>query len=1037
MKFLKLRFLHVICLLFALNMWAQDTAVSGQVTDETGLPVPGASVLVKGTQNSTSTDIDGKYQIMAGPNATLVISFVGYATIEEAINSRTTINVSLAPSVQTLEEVVVVGYGTQKKSVVTGAISSVKAAQLENLPLTRVEQSLQGRVSGVTIFANAGQPGSSSTVRVRGLTSFGNSNPLFIIDGVQTDNVSVLNQSDIESIEVLKDAASAAIYGTRAANGVILINTKKGKKGKMMVNYNGFAGSSQASRKLDLLDATQYATLRNEQYANGYTSGEFRLPFPNTALGKGTDWQSQIFNKNAQRSQHELSLSGGNDTSNFFLSFGLLDQEGIVTSDISQYNRKTIRLNSDHKITKWLTVGEKVTFSREKNIGLGNTNGEFGGPLASAINLDPTTPAIVTDPTTQPNASVYQNNAYAVRDANGNYYGISNEVQQEITNPLAYTQTRLGNYDWADNFLGSVYAEITPLEGLKLKSQVTGKQAYYGNESFTPISYLNANNNTQKNSLFRSANQTFLWNIENTISYNKLVAGHNFTLLVGQAAYVDNIGKGQGTTYQNQPVNTHGEASFNWPTIAADITSYAYTNVKNTLSSYFARFTYDYKERYLLTGIVRRDGSSKFGANYKYGTFPSFSAGWNISKEAFWKENNVVNQLKLRGGYGVTGNDNIQQFGYLALIGGGYNYTIGTDGNVVIGNTLTRASNPNLRWEETTMTNIGIDATVLTDLTLSLEYYRKATDGILGDVPIPAYVGTSGSPRGNVAAMKNTGFEIEAAYRKNFGDLHFTANGNFSTLKNTITDVGPGRDHLDGPTVQSYNYPITRSEVGSTYNGFYGFVNQGIFQNQAEIDGYKSADGTAIQPDAKPGDFKWADLDGDGTITEKDRKYLGQPMPDFTYGLTLNFEYKGVDLTLFGQGVGGNTIFQGLRRLDIPTANWQTSALNRWNGEGTSNTYPRLTTDDRNGNFTKPSNFYLQDGDYFRLKVVQLGYSLPNDLLKKVNIAKIRIYATAENLLTFTKYTGYDPEIGGDVMGIDRGYYPQARSFMLGCNLQF
>ncbi len=1040
MKLLKLRFFHVICLLFALTSWAQESVVSGQVTDETGLPVPGASIYVKGTQNGVSSDIDGKYQIKTDNGATLQFSFVGYATQEVAVAGKKEINVQLVPSTNVLEEVVVVGYGTQKKSVVTGAISSVKAEQLENLPLTRIEQSLQGRTSGVTIFANSGQPGSSATVRVRGVTSFraDANNPLFVVDGVVMDNISFISQSDILSMEVLKDAASAAIYGTRAASGVILVTTKKGKSGKISVTYNGFGGVSRAARKLDLLNAEQYAALRNEQYANGYNGvGDFKLPYPNVGTyGKGTDWQSKIFNDSAARQQHEFSLSGGNDKSNFFASFSYTDQEGIVTSQISNYLRKTLRLNSNHKVTSWLNVGQTFTYSREKTIGLGNTNSEFGGPLASAINLDPTTPAIVTDPSTRPNPSDYSQ-TFSVKDAAGNYYGISDAVQQEMTNPLAYVQTRLGNYDWADNILGSAFAEITPTEGLKFRSQVSGKQAYYGSESFTPKSYMGPNSNTLRNSLFRSQNQSFLWNIENTVSYSKNIAGHNFTVLVGQGAYVNNIGYGQGTTYYNQPVNNHADASFNWSTPAIDIQSYAFDNARNTLSSVFGRITYDYKERYLLTAIVRRDGSSKFGSNKKYGVFPSFSLGWNVNKEQFWKENDYVNQLKLRGGYGVTGNDNVEPFAFLSLVKGGFNYTVGNGGNVAVGNTIVRPSNPSLSWEETAMTNVGFDATLLKDFTLTAEYYVKKTSGILQDVIIPGYIGASNSPQGNVASIKNSGIEFELGYRKQIGDLKISANGNFSTLKNTVTSVGADRKFNDGPGIQSSAFPLTRSAVGSSYNAFYGFINEGIFQNQAEINAYVDASGAKIQPDAVPGDFKWADLNKDGKITEKDRTYIGKPLPDFTYGLTVNLEYKNFDLTVFGQGVGGNQIFQGVRRLDMINSNWQTNALNRWTGEGTSNTYPRLSTSDPNQNFSRPSKFYLQDGDYFRIKVVQLGYSLPSSIISKAGLSKTRLYVTGENLLTFTKYTGFDPEIGGDVMGIDRGYYPQARSFMIGCNLAF
>jgi len=1039
MKLLKLQFYYFLLLFCSVAAWAQDITVTGHVTDESGLPVPGASVLIKGTTTGTATDFDGNFSIQASSTATLVVSYLGYASREVNVDGQTNLQVALEPSTETMEEIVVVGYGTQKKTLVTGAISKITARELEAQPLVRVEQSLQGRASGVTIFANAGQPGSASTVRVRGITSFngGNNDPLWVVDGVIVENagIGIINQSDIESIEVLKDAASSAIYGTRAGSGVILITTKKGKAGKITVNYNGFAGFSQATRKLDLLNAQQYAALRNEAYVNGYSSGTFQLPYPNAAsLGEGTNWQDLIFSDNAERAQHELSVSGGNEKSNFYMSFGLVDQKGIVTPEISSYSRKNIRLNSDHQVRNWLKVGQTAAFSREKTVGLGNTNGEFGGPLASAINLDPVTQAIVTDPSTLPEANLYTN-PNAVRDENGNYYGISPAVQREMTNPLAYIKSRLGNFDYADNFLGTVYVELAPVEGLKIRSTVTGKLAYYGNESFTPYAFYSPDNNVTRNSLFRSTNKTFRWSIENTAAYTRTFGDHDVTALIGQALYRDNIGGGQGVTYYDQPYNTHTQASFGWNTAAEDIVGYAFTNLQHTITSLFARVNYNYKERYLFTGILRRDGSSNFGDNYKFGVFPSVSLGWNISNEGFWKQNTVVNQFKLRGGYGIVGKDPTEQFRYLGLIEGGSNYPIGEGpaSTPVIGNSPNRPANPDLRWEETAQTNVGIDATLFNDFTLTVEWYKKVTTGILQDIVLPGYVGATNSPLGNVADMENTGLEFELGYRKTLGDFTVGLNGNLSTLKNTVTGVGPDRQYNSGPSIQSSLYPLTRSEPGESYNSFYGFVTDGIFQNQAEIDAAAVPDDITV----RPGDFRYKDLDGDGRISDKDRTYLGKPLPDFTYGFTINLAYKNFDLMMLGQGVAGNKIFQGVRRLDILNANWQTAALNRWTGEGTSNTYPRLTEDDDNNNFSRPSDFFLQDGDYFRVKIVQLGYSLPESVIGKAGLSKVRLYVTGENLLTFTKYTGYDPEIGGDVMGIDRGYYPQARSYMIGCNLQF
>ena len=1029
--------LHAICflsMLLSLSLQAQELVVKGTVNDETGMPIPGASILLKGTTTGVASDFDGNFELKSPSDGTLIFSYLGYKTIEESVNGRTTILVSLEPDLQALEEVVIVGYGAQKKSVVTGAISGVKQSDLEDLPITRIEQSLQGRVSGLTIAANSGQPGSSSTIRVRGITTFGNNEPLWVVDGVVVDagGIGYLNQADIASIEVLKDAASQAIYGARAATGVILVTTKKGKSGKMSVNYNGYTGVSSPERKLDLLNAVQYATLMNEASVAG--GGAIRFPNPQT-LGEGSDWQSAIFNNSAKRSSHEISLSGGNEISTFYASFGILDQQGIVSSDISNYIRKNIRLNSTHKITDAITFGQTIGFSREKNVGLGNTNSEFGGPLASAINLDPLTPIVETDPVLA-NQAPYTN-AGIFRDSNGSPYGISNLVGQEITNPLAYAQTRLGNYGWSDNFVGNAYVELKLFPGLKFRSTLGGKLAYWGSESFTPVSYLNASSITSQNNISRQTNKGFGWNIENTLSYSKTIKDHNFNILLGQGSYVDNITSGTGITYFNIPVDHRDDASFNFSVPKEQIDSYAYTGSEHKVTSIFSRLNYDFKEKYLFTGIVRRDGSSRFGSNNKYGVFPSFSLGWVPSRENFWPENNLVSQLKFRGGYGVTGNDAIGDFRYLATIGDGRNYTIGNTGSVTIGNSPNAPSNPDLKWEETSQTNIGFDATLLQNFKLSFDVYKKTT-GILQDVALPGYVGATGSPVGNVADMVNKGYDIELGYNKTIGDFTLSLNANVSYLENEVTFLGNDIDFLSGgQSIQSSTYPITRVQVGQPYNAFYGFKTDGIFQNQAEINTYTNAAGEMIQPNAKPGDFRWENIDGEGTITSEDRIFIGSPIPDYTFGLTLNLTYKNFDFMVFAQGTAGNQIFQGLRRLDIGNANYQTSALGRWTGEGTSNTYPRLTTDDTNKNFNNPSDFYLEDGDYVRFKTLQLGYSLPSDVINKAGISRIRVYLTGENMFTFTKYSGYDPEIGGGVQGIDRGFYPQAKTGLLGINIQF
>ncbi|NJW52127.1 SusC/RagA family TonB-linked outer membrane protein [Salinimicrobium oceani] len=1018
---------------------AQTKEITGTVVDDSGIPLPGANVIIKGTTTGTLTDFDGKFAIEAAPEDVLVFSYIGYETIEALVGDKQDLVITLAPNTASLDEVVVVGYGTQKKSVTTGAISSVKAEELEAVPNGRIEQALQGRVSGVTIAQNSGQPGSSATVRVRGLTTFdtyGGNSPLWVVDGVIVDSggIGYLNQQDIESIEVLKDAASLAIYGARAASGVILVTTKKGKKGLMNMNYTGYYGVSAPEKTVDLLNASQYAALMNEKSV----AAGGNILYPDLSVfGTGTDWQNAIFNDSAMRESHEFSLSGGNDVSTFYASFGLLDTEGIVTTAISQYQKKSLRLNSTHKFSDMFTVGQTFGYTHQKNTGLGNTNSEYGGPLSSALNLDPITPLVETDPAVA-NSTPYLGNP-VFRDANGNPYGISGAVGQEMTNPVAYVQTRLGNYSWSDDFVGNAYVEFRPIEQLTLRSSVGGKIAYWGGDAFTPVYFLSSTVGASENSLSRNLNQGFGWNIENTLSYGDTYGKHDFTLLLGQGTYVDGITSGTYTSYQGLPVDSYRDASFNYQISQDKITASAYTGTEHRVISLFSRLNYNYDERYLFTGIVRRDGSTNFGSNNKFGVFPSFSAGWNISNEEFWNEESFINTLKLRAGYGVTGNDAIKPYGYLALIGGGRNYTFGRDGSgIIIGYSPDAPPNPDLKWEETSQLNVGVDARLFRNLTTTIEYYKKVTTGILQEVELPGYVGSTGLPVGNVADMENRGLEFELGFNKNFGDFYFSANGNLTYLENEVTYLGQDKEFITTGTAgfQSMG-PITRTQIGQPYNSFYGFRTAGIFQTISDVNSYTGPDGNPIQPNAVPGDFRWVDTNGDGTITDDDKQFIGSPLPDFTFGLTLNMNYKNFDFMLFTQGAAGNQIFQGLRRLDIQNANYSTKALSRWRGAGTSNDYPRLTNEDTNENFSKMSDFYLEDGDYLRVKLAQVGYTIPKSFTDSYGIQNLRFYVTGENLLTLTDYTGYDPEIGGNVLGIDRGYYPQARSFLFGANLQF
>jgi TonB-linked outer membrane protein, SusC/RagA family len=1040
-----MKMLIYACVLFWLQAFfspvmAQSITVSGTVNAKTGEPLSGATISVKGTSVATTTDVDGKFQVQVpNANSILIVSYVGMATQELKVPASGNLSVQLDDAgAAGLDEVVVVGYGTQRKSVVTGAISRVRAQDLENVPSNRIEQALQGRVSGVTIAQNNGQPGATATIRVRGITTFGDAgnNPLWVVDGVVVDQggIGFINQNDIESIEVLKDAASAAIYGTRAATGVVLVTTKKGKSGKLTASYNGFYGLSRANRKLDLLNATQYATIMNEKSVNG--GGNIVYPDP-ASLGAGTDWQDAIFNDKAARFSHEVSLSGGSERSQFYLSFGYQDQEGIVAGPISNYTRKNLRINSTHKISKIFTFGQTLAYSNQKTVGIGNTNSEYGGPLSSAINLDPTTPLVITDPNVA-NGNPYSSNP-VIRDPYGNPYGISTMVGQEMSNPVAYIQTRLGQYNWSNDFVGNAWLEAAITSHLKVRSTIGGKLSYWGGQGFTPFFYLSATVRTLQNNYNKSNENALMWNIENTVTYNNTIDKHNFTVLLGQGSYVENYGGASSVTLFNLPITSYKDASFNFDIPQANRNSTSADKVQHKLYSLFARVNYNYDERFLFTGIIRRDGSTKFGLNNKYGWFPSMSVGWNISNEAFWPENKVVDRLKIRGGYGEVGNDAIADFGYLSRVVGGYNYTLGQSDGIITGYAPETLDNPDLRWEKTAQTNIGFDAQLLTSLNLSFDWFKKRTTGILRPVNIPGYVGVSGLPVDNVADMDNTGIEVELGYRQRFGDVLFGVNGNFSYIKNEVTYVASDADFIVGDASFQTMGPITRTQVGQSYNSFFGFQTAGIFQNQAEIDAYRNKDGQLIQPDAKPGDFKWVDQNGDGKITNDnlDKTFLGTNLPKYTFGLTVNAEYKNFDIMVFMQGLAGNKIFQGLRRLDIDNANYQTKVLGRWTGEGTSNSHPRVSTTDPNGNFTRMSDFYLEKGDFARMKLLQIGYTLPSRIVERIKASRLRVYLTAENLFTLTEYTGYDPEIGGQVLGLDRGVYPQARSFIGGVQLQF
>lgn len=1028
MKQLKPIFILLCVCLFSGAAWGQHT-VTGKVIDETDLELIGVTIYVKEDPSSgTITDIDGTYSIsLQNSEATLVFSYTGYETQEIPVGARKVIDLKMNNDIANLDEIVVTGYGVQKKALVTGAIAKVNGEDLKNLPVQRIEQSLQGRTSGVRVTTSSGQPGAGATVRVRGTTTIGDSNPLYVVDGVPIEGgIDFLNQNDIESIEVLKDAASAGIYGARSANGVILVTTKTGKSNSLAVNYNGYYGIQNPWRKLRLLNATEYATIRNESRAAAGLPIEFADP---QSLGEGTDWQDAVFNEDAPIQSHDFSVSAGSENSTFFLSFGLFDQEGIVAPDDSQYRRYTVRMNSRHEVGKKFVVGNTLSYTRINASGV-TVNSEFGSPLGRAINIDPITPLYETDPDAL-NSAPYLGRP-VVRDSTG-VFGISELVTQEIVNPVADLAVREG-FGFSDKVVGTVYGELELIEGLKYRSNFGFDLANFGGENFTPIFFLNSSTENVATIFSRTKARGAAWNWDNTVSYTKSFNGHKLTGLVGTTAF-QNSGNSDTGTLRNTPANDLESASAAFFVENPADQTYNGFEYEDKLISYFGRFNYNYQEKYLLALVYRVDGSSKFLATNRFATFPSVSAGWVISEESFFRNNPYVNFLKFRGSWGINGNNRIDNNAFLATVSGGQSYPFGIDDDLVDGVTTDRAANPNLKWEETHQTNFGFDAKIFKKFAVTLDLFIKKTEDMLLEDPFPDFAGSRG-PIANVGTLENKGVELELGYGNTFGEVSVDVSGNITYVENEVTFLSNGLDFLPGQRFGPQGLEITRITPGLPIGYLFGFETDGLFQNQAEVDAYVNEEGEPLLPDAAPGDIRFVDRNGDGVVDDDDRGIIGDPTPTWTYGVTLNVNYKGFDLLMFGQGVFGNDIFNATRRFDLPTSNYPGFALSRWTGEGTSNDFPRVVDGDPNTNFSRSSDFYVENGAFFRIKTLQLGYTIPNDVLQKVGLNRARVYVSGNNLLTFTQYEGFDPEIGAGG-GVDRGLYPQARFFLVGLSAGF
>lgn len=1049
-KLLSVLFLlsFTLAAVYAQNIQIKGTVVSG--TDNE--PLPGVNVVVKGnTSTGTITDFNGTFTLSAPADAILSISYIGFKSQEIAVKGHKDIKIVLQEDSETLDEVVVVGYGVQKKSVVTASIAKVSADDLASTAPVRMDNALKGLASGVTVTSSSGQPGAAAQIRVRGVgtirTENGAADPLYIVDGMPLEGgLDYLNPNDIASIEVLKDAASGAVYGARAANGVILVTTKTGKIGKTKVTYDFSYGWQSAWKKRDVLNASEYALMINEGAINAGIAPKFSDPY---SYGQGTNWQDEVFNNNAPMMNHQVSVSGASEKVNYLFSLGFYTQDGIVGGnfDRSNYERLTLRSNTQYtlfdesKERNWLNslkVTSNLSYARIKSTNF-DDNSTWGTPLGSALALSPilnvydeTEEAIKAQfdkyGTTAEYTPVYD-------PRNGKLFSIPGEFG-EMSNPIAKLSLP-GDKHWSHKFVANFSAELQLWDNLKFKTSYGADLSFWGYDSYRPLYYLRSGESSTQSSAYSRKEDGTVWQLENVLMYDKSIDKHSFSVLLGQSAKKSSGSYLYGsrnniTNYSRPYIDASTGLAAN-----ADRDAAGAPSVDATLASIFARASYNYDERYMLQVTVRRDGSSRFGPNNHYVVFPSFSLGWNLTNEKFMnKRPNWLTTTKIRLSWGKNGNENIGNFKYTVLTSPGNNAIFGSSENVINGVKASGLANPDLKWEESEQLDFGLDFGFFNNaLTFTADYYKKKTNGMLMEMNIPFYVGEA-KPIGNVGKMENSGIELEAAYKFRVSDWNFRVSANASYLKNKLIEYGneSGWENLD--SFQGTG-DISRAENGKPFPFFYGYKTAGIFQNTDEVKAYKNDKGELLQPTAVPGDVRFVDVDGNGIIDANDRTDIGKGMPDWTFGFNLGVSWKNFDLNMMWQGTAGNDIYDATRRTDIATSNLPSWMLNRWTGEGTSNRIPRFVQGD-NVNW-QSSDLYVYDGSYLRLKNIQLGYTLPAALTQKVFISSLRFYVAAENLFTFTKYHGFDPEIssGGTSLGIDYGVYPQARVWTIGASLSF
>ena len=1012
----------------------KGTVISGSDNE----PLIGASVMVQGTKTGAVTDLDGNFTIEAKNGQTLEVSYLGFITQKIKVTGST-INVTLNEDKQSLDEVVVVGYGVQKKKLVTGATVQLKGDDIAKLNTTNPLSAMQGQTPGVNIVSTSGQPGASMSVTIRGLGTVGNSQPLYLIDGVGGD-ITTLNPADIESIDVLKDAASAAIYGAQAANGVVLVTTKSGKEGVSKITYDGYVGWQTLGRKFEMLNANQYMQIMDEALLNSYMS-----PIDWTSLSAirdangnvyNTDWIDQAVDNGALTTSHSLAFTGGSKTSTYSISGGYTGQDGLIGgSDVSYYKRYNLRANSEHKMWNGLvTIGEHVGFVYKDSRGMGTGN-IYNNNLRSAFSTSPLVP---------------------VYDANGNYYStVDSDWNKNDGNP--YGTMMMNRYNQSKNTSvdANVYVQIEPIKNLKFKTVFGLSYGGSNYRSFTPIYKFTpqSGNGITKVNQSNGNGTSLVWT--NTLTYDFDIKDHHISALLGS----------ETTKYDGESTGSYGvnlTAGFDdWEHAYVENTEKGHADRKvsggpydaTRGQSFFARLGWSWKDRYMVNATMRADGSSKFAKGHRWGYFPSVSAGWTLTEEDFMKSAaSWLDFLKLRLSWGQVGNANINCYQYLAPVTTSKtNYNFGATGGTdawVMGAYTERLANEKVKWETSEQYNVGLDARFLRQrLSLTLDGYIKSTKDWLVQAPIRATAGTGG-PVINGGDVKNKGIEVGLSWNDNIGrDFTYSVGANFAYNHNEVGNIPTLDGIIHGKDNQIYSNAeeFYRAENGHAIGYFWGYKTAGLFQNQKEINDWIAAGNGIYQADVKPGDVKYVDVNHDGVINASDKVDLGNGLPKYTFGFNFNLAWKGFDLSANFTGAAGFQIAQSYRNPDSSQANYSRRILKRWTGEGTSNEIPRVTYGDV-GNWLF-SDLYLQDGDYIRLQNLTMGYDFKK-LISWKGLSKMRLYFQVQNLFTLTKYDGMDPEIGSFngtdgnssdswVSGVDMGYYPHPRTFIVGLNLAF